>query len=82
MLGGGVPLAVDALVRISSDTKPMVAALALALSLADAGLPSLDDPVELFVPQLAGRRHVLRRLDASLETTRCRRSDRSPSRTC
>lgn len=59
-------MGVDALVRISSNTKPMAAALTLAL--ADDGVLALDDPIERFVPELAGRR-VLRRLDASLNDT-------------
>lgn len=65
-LGGGVPMDDGALVRISSNTKPMAAALTLAL--ADDGTLALDDPVERFVPELRDRR-VLRRLDASLEDT-------------
>jgi CubicO group peptidase (beta-lactamase class C family) len=64
--GQGAAMAVDSLMRISSNTKPMVAAA--ALSLAHDGLLALDDPVERFVPELAGRR-VLRRLDSPLEDT-------------
>ena len=56
----------DALVRISSNTKPMAAAL--ALSLAEEGALALDDPVERLVPELADRR-VLRRLDGPLDDT-------------
>lgn len=63
---GGTPMAVDTLVRISSNTKPMTAAL--ALSLAEEGALALADPVERFVPELADR-HVLRRLDGPLEDT-------------
>lgn len=63
---GGAAMDNDALVRISSNTKPLAAALTLAL--ADDGTLSLDDPVERFVPELCDRR-VLRRLDASLEDT-------------
>lgn len=55
--------------RISSNTKPMVAAL--ALSLVEDGTLAVDDPVERFVPELAGRR-VLRRLDAPLDGHRRR----------
>lgn len=65
-VAGGAEMNVDALVRISSNTKPLTAALALAL--VDDGVLALHDPVELFVPELADRR-VLRRLDASLEDT-------------
>ncbi len=64
--GGDSPITVDTLVRISSNTKPMVAVL--ALSLAEEGVLALDDPVERFVPELADRR-VLARLDGPLEDT-------------
>lgn len=64
--GGGPAMDVDAVVRISSNTKPLAAAL--ALSLAGNGLLALDDPVGRFVPELAGRR-VLRRLDGALDDT-------------
>ena len=59
-------LLADAQVRISSNTKPLVAATALVL--AEDGLLSLDDPVERFVPELADRR-VLRRVDGPLGDT-------------
>ena len=66
-----IPLLVDSQVRISSNTKPMVAAVTLLL--AEDGVLSLDDPVERFLPELAGRR-VLRRVDGPLdETERARR---------
>jgi len=60
------PLLVDAVVRISSNTKPMIAALTLLL--AQDGVLALDDPVERFLPELAGRR-VLRSLDSRLDDT-------------
>jgi CubicO group peptidase (beta-lactamase class C family) len=60
------PLRTDSVLRISSNTKPVVAALALAL--AQDGVLALGDPVERFVPELADRR-VLRRLDAPLDDT-------------
>jgi CubicO group peptidase (beta-lactamase class C family) len=63
-------LSVDALVRISSNTKPMVAALTLLL--AQDGVLALDDPVERFVPELADRR-VLRRLDGPIHETEAAR---------
>jgi CubicO group peptidase (beta-lactamase class C family) len=63
---GGAPLTVDTLVRISSNTKPMAAAL--AMSLVEDGVFALDDPIDRFVPELANRR-VLRRLDAPLDET-------------
>ncbi len=61
-----IPLLVDAQVRISSNTKPMIAAVTLLL--AEDGVLSLDDPVERFLPELAGRR-VLRRVDGPLDET-------------
>ena len=63
---GGTAMRVDTLARISSNTKPMAAVL--TLSLAEEGALGLDDPVERFVPELAGQR-VLRRLDGPLEDT-------------
>lgn len=65
-LDGGSPLTADALMRISSNTKPMLAVL--ALSLVEEGVLALADPVERFVPELADRR-VLRRLDGPVEDT-------------
>ena len=64
--GGSRPLTTDAVVRISSNTKPLVAALALVL--AERGTLALEDPVERHVPELAGRR-VLRRIDGPLDDT-------------
>jgi CubicO group peptidase (beta-lactamase class C family) len=63
---GDDPLLVDAQVRISSNTKPMLAALTLVL--AQDGVLSLDDPVERFLPELSDRR-VLQRLDGPLDQT-------------
>lgn len=60
--GGDVPLRPDAVVRLSSNTKPLVAALALCL-VAD-GLLDLDEPIDRLVPELADRR-VLVRLDGT-----------------
>lgn len=65
-LDRGSPLAADAVMRISSNTKPMVAVL--ALSLVEEGVLALADPVERFVPELADRR-VLRRLDGPFQDT-------------
>jgi CubicO group peptidase (beta-lactamase class C family) len=62
--GGSAPLRPDAVVRLSSNTKPLVAALALCLA-AD-GVLALDEPVDRLLPELAGHR-VLRRLDAPPE---------------
>jgi CubicO group peptidase (beta-lactamase class C family) len=65
-VGAAQPLRVDAPVRISSNTKPLTAALTVAL--ADDGVLDLHDPVERFVPELADRR-VLRRLDGDASDT-------------
>lgn len=64
--GGEQPLGSDAQVRISSNTKPLVAALTLLL--AEDGVLRLQDPVERFLPELAARR-VLRRVDGDLDDT-------------
>jgi CubicO group peptidase (beta-lactamase class C family) len=64
--GGEEALSVDAVVRISSNTKPMVAALTLLL--AQDGVLALADPVQRFVPELADRR-VLCRLDGPIDET-------------
>ena len=56
----------DTVFRISSLTKPVVAALALAL--VDDGVLRLDDPVDPLLPELAGRR-VLRDPDGPVEDT-------------
>jgi CubicO group peptidase (beta-lactamase class C family) len=64
--GGDEPLRIDAQVRISSNTKPMLAALTLLL--AQDGVLDLDDPVERFLPELADRR-VLQRIDGPLDET-------------
>jgi CubicO group peptidase (beta-lactamase class C family) len=64
--GGKDSLLIDAQVRISSNTKPILAALTLLL--AQDGVLGLDDPVERFLPELADRR-VLRRLDGPVDET-------------
>lgn len=64
--GGSRATPVDALVRISSNTKPMVAAA--ALHLAQDGVLNLNDTVERFIPEMTDRR-VLRRLDGPLDET-------------
>jgi len=63
---GGRPVARDSLFRISSMTKPITAAAALAV-IAE-GLVGLDEPVERLLPELAERK-VLRRMDGPLEDT-------------
>ncbi|MGO4490401.1 serine hydrolase domain-containing protein [Microbacterium sp. 2RAF4] len=57
-------LPVDAIVRIQSMTKPILAVAALRL--VQAGRLLLDDPVEQWVPELADRQ-VLRVPDAALD---------------
>lgn len=59
-------LRTDAVVRISSNTKPLVAALALVLI--EDGVLSLDTAVQDHLPELEGQR-VLRRPGADLEDT-------------
>ncbi|WP_151523661.1 serine hydrolase domain-containing protein [Serinicoccus kebangsaanensis] len=59
-------LAEDAVVRIASMTKPVLAVAALRL--VGAGAITLDDPVERWVPELADRQ-VLRSPDAALDDT-------------
>jgi len=58
------PAATDAVVRIASLTKPLMAVL--ALQLAEDGVLTLDDPVDRWLPELADRR-VLRRVDGPLD---------------
>jgi CubicO group peptidase (beta-lactamase class C family) len=64
--GDAAPLRRDAVFRIASLTKPVVAVA--ALSLVDEGVLRLDEPIDDLVPELAGRR-VLRSLDAELDDT-------------
>src|SRR5438552_17284606 len=63
---GGPPVARDSLFRIASTTKPITAAVTLAV--AAEGLFGLDEPVDRLLPELAGRR-VLRRMDGPLDDT-------------
>jgi CubicO group peptidase (beta-lactamase class C family) len=60
------PVRRDSLFRITSNTKPITAAVTLAL--VDEGLFELDEPVDRLVPELASRR-VLRRPDGPLDDT-------------
>ncbi|MET0324805.1 MAG: serine hydrolase domain-containing protein [Ilumatobacteraceae bacterium] len=60
------PLTRDAIFRIASLTKPMVAVAAMVL--VDAGVVRLEDPVEELLPELADRR-VLRTIDGPLDDT-------------
>ena len=63
---GGPPVARDSIFRIASTTKPITAAVMLAV--AAEGLIGLDEPVDRLLPELAGRR-VLRRMDGPLDDT-------------
>lgn len=63
---GSTPLTPEAVVRISSNTKPIVAALALMLI--EEGTLAITTRVEEHVPELADRR-VLRRPGAELDDT-------------
>jgi CubicO group peptidase (beta-lactamase class C family) len=66
-LGVGRPaLQRDSLFRIASITKPITAAVTMAL--VDEGLIGLDEPVDRLLPELADRR-VLQRPDGPLEET-------------
>src|SRR5690348_12548637 len=62
----GAPVARDSLFRIASTTKPITAAVTLAV--AAEGLIGLDEPVDRLLPELAGRR-VLRRMDGPTDDT-------------
>ena len=60
----GKPMRRDAIFRIASITKMLVAAT--ALSLVEDVTIHLDDPVDTWLPELANRR-VLKRLDGPIE---------------
>ena len=60
------PMRRDTPFRLTSVTKPMVAAVAMML--VEDGLLTLDEPVDRLLPELAGPR-VLRRLDADVDDT-------------
>jgi CubicO group peptidase (beta-lactamase class C family) len=66
MTVGGGPIRRDSLFRISSTTKPIIAAL--VLTLVDDAILGLDESVEQLLPELADRR-VLRSPDADLDDT-------------
>lgn len=65
-LDGAAPMRRDTIVRIASMTKPMLAVVALAM--VEEGLIGLDDAVDRWLPELAGRR-VLRSLASPLGDT-------------
>lgn len=65
-VGGSAPMRRDTIFRISSMTKPITAATAMIL--VEECTLRLDDPVERWLPELAGRR-VLRAIDSALDDT-------------
>ena len=64
--GGDDPVTRDTIFRISSMTKPIVAAA--AMSLVEECKLRLDEPVDRLLPELSERR-VLRRIDGPLDDT-------------
>jgi CubicO group peptidase (beta-lactamase class C family) len=64
--GGGDPMRRDTIFRVASLTKPVTAAAAMIL-VEEAKL-RLDDPVDRWLPELAGRK-VLRAIDGPLDDT-------------
>ena len=73
-----IPLRVDHIFRVFSNTKLITSCAALLLF--EEGRFQLDDPIEQFIPQLANRR-VLRPDATSLDRDRacCEADHRSPS---
>jgi len=63
---GGTPVQRDSLFRIASITKPVTGVATLALI--EEGLIGLDEPVDILLPELAGRR-VLARVDGPIDDT-------------
>lgn len=64
--GDTEPIGRDAIFRIASLTKPVTAAVTMAL--VEDGTVDLDEPVQRWLPELADRR-VLRRIDGPLDDT-------------
>ncbi|MFN8665131.1 MAG: serine hydrolase domain-containing protein [Thermomicrobiales bacterium] len=64
--GSDVPVREDTIFRIASVTKPIVAAVAMALI--EDGTLRLDDPVDTYLPELANRQ-VLRSIESELNDT-------------
>ncbi|SHF79888.1 serine hydrolase domain-containing protein [Geodermatophilus nigrescens] len=69
--GGDDRLTPDAVFRIASTTKPVVAVA--ALTLVDDGSLDLDEPVDRLLPELAGRRVLADPADAAAGTVPARR---------
>jgi CubicO group peptidase (beta-lactamase class C family) len=65
-IGGSAPMSRDTIFRISSMTKPIIAAATMIL--VEECRLRLDEPVERWLPELAERR-VLKRLDGPLDET-------------
>jgi CubicO group peptidase (beta-lactamase class C family) len=63
---GGAPMQRDTIFRISSMTKPVTAVAAMML--VEQCKLRLDDPVDPWLPELAGRK-VLRGIDAAIDDT-------------
>ncbi|OLZ65645.1 MULTISPECIES: serine hydrolase domain-containing protein [Streptomyces] len=63
---GGAPMSRDTIFRMASTSKPVTMAASMAL-LDDCAL-RLDDPVDRWLPELAGRQ-VLKRVDGPLDDT-------------
>jgi len=63
---GGVPMRRDTIFRIASMTKPVIAAATLLL--VEECRLRLDDPVDAFLPELAGRQ-VLKSLESAVDDT-------------
>ncbi|HKO26394.1 MAG TPA: serine hydrolase domain-containing protein [Solirubrobacteraceae bacterium] len=63
---GGAPIRHDSLFRIASMTKPVTAAVTMAM--VEEGLVGLDEPVDRLLPELGGAR-VLKRPDGPLDET-------------
>jgi CubicO group peptidase (beta-lactamase class C family) len=64
--GSEAPMARDTIFRIASLSKPIAAAA--AMTLVEQALLRLDDPVDEWLPELAGRR-VLRTIDSEIDDT-------------
>jgi len=64
--GGNEPMQRDTIFRITSMTKPILAAATMML--VEEGALALDEPVDRLLPELADRR-VLRRVDGPLDET-------------
>ncbi|GAB3963357.1 serine hydrolase domain-containing protein [Plantactinospora veratri] len=64
--GGTAPMRADAIFRITSMTKPVLAVATMML--VEEGRLALDETVDRLLPELAGR-GVLRRLDGPLDDT-------------